>query len=169
MIERPQNHRALPIQRIAARGLLIDQDSQHLLLMRIIVPDTGDSHWVTPGGGLDHGETEYACLVRELKEETGFTEAVEARPVWIRSCCFTFDRIEHQQKETFFWIPTKKFLPLQDQNVDEIEAKTFQEFRWWSAAEILESQENFIPTDLGVHFDLLLRHGLPENVIDITT
>ncbi|RSS82342.1 NUDIX hydrolase [Streptomyces sp. WAC06614] len=36
-------------------------------------------HWVPPGGGIDPGETPEECALRELREETGWTDLVPRR------------------------------------------------------------------------------------------
>ncbi|MER5934909.1 NUDIX domain-containing protein [Streptomyces sp. NPDC002054] len=36
-------------------------------------------HWVPPGGGIDPGETPEDCVVRELREETGWTDLAPQR------------------------------------------------------------------------------------------
>jgi ADP-ribose pyrophosphatase YjhB (NUDIX family) len=38
---------------------------------------TGEAYWVIPGGGLEVGETENQCVVREMKEETHLDVAVD--------------------------------------------------------------------------------------------
>lgn len=43
----------------------------NLLLIRHRVHSTGRSYWVFPGGGREAGESEEACVCREVQEETG--------------------------------------------------------------------------------------------------
>ena len=38
---------------------------------------SGSSYWLLPGGGREEGESEEACVVRELSEETGLQVKVE--------------------------------------------------------------------------------------------
>jgi 8-oxo-dGTP diphosphatase len=42
----------------------------HLLLIQAHVPATGQRFWLLPGGGIEPGETEEACVQREVMEET---------------------------------------------------------------------------------------------------
>ncbi|MGD9605638.1 MAG: NUDIX hydrolase [Bacilli bacterium] len=52
-------------ERVACRGIVIN-NNQILLSF-----ETKTGLWMIPGGGIDIGETEEACCVRELTEETG--------------------------------------------------------------------------------------------------
>ena len=42
----------------------------HVLLIKHTEHRTGRSFWVIPGGGIEAGETEAACVAREMHEET---------------------------------------------------------------------------------------------------
>jgi ADP-ribose pyrophosphatase YjhB (NUDIX family) len=46
------------------------------LLIRCAFRD-GQTVWILPGGGREDGETEEACVVREVREETGLVVRVE--------------------------------------------------------------------------------------------
>ena len=45
------------IIRKAVRAILVDSSSWRVLLVLCVVPDTGIAHWITPGGGIDEGES----------------------------------------------------------------------------------------------------------------
>jgi 8-oxo-dGTP diphosphatase len=43
---------------------------QHILLIRHQEHASGRDYWLVPGGGIEPGETEEQCVIREMKEET---------------------------------------------------------------------------------------------------
>ena len=51
------------------QGIII-QDHK-ILLIRGHEISSGRSFWVIPGGGLEAGESDEDCLIREMREETG--------------------------------------------------------------------------------------------------
>lgn len=57
------------------QGLIISENK--ILLIRGFERLTGSSYWVIPGGGIESGESEKECLIREMKEETGLDIEVE--------------------------------------------------------------------------------------------
>ena len=59
--------------RAAARLVVVDVDGR-VLLLRYDDPPPMGVHWATPGGGIEPGETEREAALRELGEETGWTE-----------------------------------------------------------------------------------------------
>ena len=57
--------------RETVRVILIDNDKT--LLFEDSDPGIPDSHWwVTPGGGIDDGESQQQTAIREVREETGY-------------------------------------------------------------------------------------------------
>src|SRR4051812_46067120 len=50
-------------------------DAQQLLLL-FCVPRGETGFWILPGGGREAGESEAACVAREVREETGLDVAV---------------------------------------------------------------------------------------------
>jgi 8-oxo-dGTP pyrophosphatase MutT (NUDIX family) len=49
----------------------------HILLIKHREQATGRSYWLLPGGGREFGETEEACVQREVREETHLHVSVE--------------------------------------------------------------------------------------------
>ena len=65
---------------------VIRNDLGHVLVNK----EYDDNNWSLPGGGWDHGETEYQALARELYEEVGYTGEFTSSPLatnvfWIES------------------------------------------------------------------------------------
>ena len=52
--------------RVACRGILVSDDSILLVYAR------NNDVWMIPGGGLEEGEDEASCVIREISEETGY-------------------------------------------------------------------------------------------------
>ncbi|NTU85509.1 MAG: NUDIX hydrolase [Chloroflexales bacterium] len=48
-----------------------------ILLIKHTHHDTGRSYWLVPGGGIEPGESEEACVAREMWEETTLQVRVE--------------------------------------------------------------------------------------------
>ncbi|WP_371670613.1 bifunctional GNAT family N-acetyltransferase/NUDIX hydrolase [Streptomyces sp. NBC_00289] len=64
--------KTLRVPRAAARIAVVDPDGS-VFLFRYVNPEVG-VHWALPGGGLDEGETPREGALRELREETGWTD-----------------------------------------------------------------------------------------------
>ncbi len=63
-----------PIRHTRYQGAIIQDDK--MLLIRHTEHASGRSYWVIPGGGREAGETEMACVMREMWEETNLVVAV---------------------------------------------------------------------------------------------
>ncbi|MEZ4733881.1 MAG: NUDIX hydrolase [Caldilineaceae bacterium] len=57
------------------QGAIIQDDK--ILLIRHTEHASGRSFWVIPGGGREAGESEMACVAREMREETNLVVQVE--------------------------------------------------------------------------------------------
>lgn len=69
-------------ERVASRGLIVENGK--ILLSY----ETNTDVYMTPGGGLEAGETLEECCVRELKEETGYDIMPVKRFIVINEYCF---------------------------------------------------------------------------------
>lgn len=91
---------------------IVVTDGSHVLLMADTDPGIpGSRWWVTPGGGIDAGETPRQAAVRELAEETGLQVGGEQLrgPVAVRDVVHGYsDQVLHQH-ESFFVLVTPRF------------------------------------------------------------
>jgi len=142
--------------RRAVRGLLLTPDNK-VLLIKIKSPLRNLVMWMTPGGGIEPGESKDEALTRELYEETGLTTFSAGPMVWTREFTFPWNhRLLHQYEE-YYLIRTPGFEPTMDHNPAHGEKQIFQRFRWWPLQELLDSQEKFAPWDLGRQLNDLLK------------
>jgi 8-oxo-dGTP pyrophosphatase MutT (NUDIX family) len=135
--------------RRAARVLLVD-DADRLLLFRGFDPArTEHRYWMTPGGGLDVGESPAAGAARELAEETGLLLGPEelGGPVWREVVEFTFDGEWYRQEQEFFLlrVPTWE---VDTSGFDEVERGSIDGHRWWAVDELERTSERIYPDDL---------------------
>lgn len=56
--------------RTRAAAIILD-DLNRVLLVKHRDPDTGETWWTLPGGGIEAGESAVEALIREVKEECG--------------------------------------------------------------------------------------------------
>jgi 8-oxo-dGTP pyrophosphatase MutT (NUDIX family) len=137
------------IDRRAARVLLVDGAGRTLLLHGGDPARPEDRWWITPGGGLDDGETLAEGAARELYEETGLRvdPAELGDPVWHEIAEFSYRTRAYRQEQDFFLLRVAEW-QVDTAGMDEDEQQTITEHRWWSAAEIEASDEQIYPPEL---------------------
>ncbi len=135
--------------RTAARVIIIDPDDRVLLFCDTDPGLPEFRWWVTPGGGIDPGETEEQAAVREVAEETGavITEEQLIGPVARRVAVHGYSDQILEQSECFYIARVAPF----DVDVSaftEEEKITMVENRWWSLDELAASDAWVWPKEL---------------------
>jgi 8-oxo-dGTP pyrophosphatase MutT (NUDIX family) len=141
--------------RVAARVLVVDSAGR-VLLFRGFDPGRPDdgTWWLTPGGGVDAGETLEQAARRELFEETGLVVDAVGPPLFERRIEFEFEGVHYDQTETYFCVRAEPFPVTQTGWMDH-EHRSMFEHRWWTAAELEATGERVYP------------EGLPERLAEI--
>lgn len=150
-----------PVIRPAARVLLLDAQDR-VLLMFFTAVARGRGVWITPGGGLDEGESFETAAVRELWEEIGLRDAMLGPCVWFRAHRFFFRGTLIEQQERFFVCRVDSHDVGDHLNLDEQERQEISEVRWWTLDEIEASPDLFAPMSLATLLPPILRGELPS-------
>ena len=157
-------------RRPAARAVLLDRDGRIFLIegcdpMR---PEKG-TWWEIPGGGMDRGEESQDTAKRELYEECGFRDVEVGPCIWTQYVEFDFamyhfksdERIHvaYLQGEAGEWNP---------QGLEALEAAAFDQARWWTLDELLESDVATLPARLKEFLPDIVAGNIPSEPIDIS-
>lgn len=142
----------VPLERRAARVLLVDADGR-ILLQHCCDPaaPAAGSWWNTTGGGIDDGETPAQAAARELVEETGLrVDAAELGPVvHQRLTRFDFGGASYAQSEDYFLLRTAAFEAVPTAHSD-LELVAVLGMRWWTLDELRSTAERVYPEELVV-------------------
>jgi|tagenome__1003787_1003787.scaffolds.fasta_scaffold20230246_2 8-oxo-dGTP pyrophosphatase MutT (NUDIX family) len=153
----------MTIERRAARALLISDDA--VLLIQGCDPARPDdgTWWLTPGGGIDEGESREDAVVREVLEETGLTLRVaDAGPVVAtRVADFLFDGGAYHQSEWFFAIEVERFEP-HGAGWEPIEQRALLAYRWWTVQELESTSDVVYPTEMAALLRAVLAGSVTE-------
>lgn len=145
----------LPARR-AARVILLDP-ADRVLLLRYDQPPPNGRHWATPGGGLQDGEDYPAAALRELAEETGWTDIRLLGEVARRDYDMDYAGRMVRQRERLYLARTSQPARALGDVAAMHAADGIAAWRWWSLAELDRAREAVWPAGLAG----LIRASLP--------
>jgi 8-oxo-dGTP pyrophosphatase MutT (NUDIX family) len=143
------------VPRVGGRVLMIEPGGRVLLIHERI--EDGTTHWLTPGGGVEPGETPREAAVREAVEETGIAVAVgtDAEAVLVTRRLWSWAGVTYDQVDHFFVGHVLAGLEIAPQQLTEVETRTLIGHRWWSAAELHATAEIVEPAELADVLELM--------------
>ena len=136
-----------PVPRRGVRALIFDERDRVLLLS--FERQLGSTFWITPGGGVEPGESDGHALLRELREEVGLTDPRPGRRLWTTE--FTtpeFTTSAHggwvRQRDDVYLVRARAA----DVAVPDLLAENITGHRWWTLRELEGANVLFGPLDL---------------------
>jgi 8-oxo-dGTP pyrophosphatase MutT (NUDIX family) len=131
--------------RSTVRVLVLD-DAGRVLLFQDSDPGAGRRWWITPGGGIDPGETELETVVRELEEETGLLVRADQvlGPLARRHVVHGYSDLVVEQDDTFYAVRVPAF-EVDTAGHTEEEQITMLASRWWTVAELAATDDEVWP------------------------
>ncbi len=130
--------------RRAVRAILLTP-AREVLLMQLRESPSAKGFWVTPGGGVQEGESDETALRRELSEELGLSDFVIGPVILHRDHIFNWLGRRIRQREQLYLVETERFEP---QMNDTVEAQVTAGFRWWTIDELRATTESVTPRRL---------------------
>ncbi|HEV8128569.1 MAG TPA: NUDIX domain-containing protein [Candidatus Eisenbacteria bacterium] len=154
--------------RKSARIVVINPVGAVLLLryhdIRSVDPRWPELHayWVTPGGGVEEGETFESAAIRELEEETGIERSEVGPQIWSREVDLLDNGELKRHVERYFVVRCEAPRILRNRTKEKIE-----EMRWWTLNEMRASTEIFLPQGFAGLVEPIIVGELPRGPVTV--
>lgn len=126
----------------------MDTDGAALLFLTAAPDSSRWARWITPGGGVDPGESHEQAAVRELFEETALVVDSVGTPIFSMDFETAWDSADHDRGHAeYFLLRCERFEPVSTNWTDD-ERLDMTAHEWFTAAELLATGQPFEPYDL---------------------
>ncbi|RKE21374.1 NUDIX hydrolase [Streptomyces sp. TLI_171] len=148
-------------RRRAVRVLLLDPVGRVLLLHGTDPATPGTDWWITPGGGIEPGESPAEAAGRELAEEIGLAGVEWGPLIAYGTVRFSFRGRDYEQEQLFHLARTTRTeVSLTESGADE--HALLLAARWWTMGELRTTGETIYPRQLAALVEQVLTEGPPE-------
>jgi 8-oxo-dGTP pyrophosphatase MutT (NUDIX family) len=142
-------------ERLTARVLLLDAQDRILLMKGRLPSDpTGPGAWFTVGGGVEPGETMEQAAMREVIEETGFSDVELGPLIWRREAVYPDRQQRPWRFSESYFVARCAGGEVSRAGWQALEREFVDDIRWWSLAELIAWDEPVFPEGLS---DLMSR------------
>jgi 8-oxo-dGTP pyrophosphatase MutT (NUDIX family) len=143
--------------RLTSRILLLDESDRVLLFLTKGSVPAQRTRWITPGGGVDPGETHHEAAVRELFEETGLVVDDLGDPVWSLDFAVDYAGGDHDTGHAEYYLLRASAFTPSSENWTDDERVDVLEHRWFTLDALRREPEPVDPSDLVRVIERVLR------------
>jgi 8-oxo-dGTP pyrophosphatase MutT (NUDIX family) len=154
-------------ERPTVRVVLLDPDGRILLMKGRFKGGPSGGAWFAIGGGAEPGETVEETALREVAEETGFTEIELGQVVWRRGGPLTLPNGERVMMREAYLVARCAGGEPSREGWDEVERNQMLDLRWWSVGELSATAERIYPARLADLLADILAGRLPLQPLEL--
>ncbi|MFJ1755748.1 NUDIX hydrolase [Kitasatospora sp. NPDC088134] len=149
-------------RRRAVRVVLLDPDGRVLLLRGTDPAVPGTEWWITPGGGIEPGESPIEAARRELAEEIGLVDVEWGPLIAYGTVEFSYRGRDFEQEQWFHLARIGRAEVALAEGAADDEHALLLGAHWWTVGELERTGETVHPRELGALVGRVLTEGPPE-------